>query len=128
MLWYQYIQFAVVGLLWGATNPLIKRGSKGIDSVKSDSKLLRIFEEIKFLITTWQYIIPFLCNQCGSLLYVCALQNSELSMAVPIANSCTFLFTALTAICLGEQLPNIMSSIGIALIAMGVAICILSKA
>lgn len=117
----------MVGLLWGATNPLIKRGSEGIESIKSNKKFLHILDEIWFLVTRWQYILPFLCNQCGSLLYVYALQDSELSMAVPIANSCTFLFTALMAIILGEQLPNVMSFTGILMIATGVAICIFSK-
>lgn len=124
---YQYIQFVVVGILWGATNPLIKRGSDGIDAIKANTKHLRMIDEILFLITRWQYVVPFLANQSGSLLYVYALQNSELSIAVPIANSCTFLFTALMAILLGEQIPNVKSFIGIIMIAVGVAICIASK-
>lgn len=127
MLIYQYIQFAAVGLLWGGTNPLIKRGSEGIDAIKTNTKHLRFIDEILFLITRWQYVVPFLANQSGSLLYVYALQNAELSIAVPIANSCTFLFTALMAILLGEQVPNIKSFIGMIMIAIGVAICLVSK-
>lgn len=124
---YQYIQFVMVGLLWGATNPLIKRGSEGIDAIKTNTKHLRIIDEILFLITRWQYMVPFLANQSGSLLYVYALQSSDLSIAVPIANSCTFLFTALMAILLGEQVPNVKSFIGIIMIAIGIGICIVSK-
>lgn len=124
---YQYIQFAVVGLLWGATNPLIKRGSEGIDAIKTNTKHLRMIDEILFLITKWQYVVPFLANQSGSLLYVYALRNSELSIAVPVSNSCTFLFTTLMAVLLGEQVPNFKSFIGIIMIALGVTICIVSK-
>lgn len=124
---YQNIALIIVGFLWGATNPLIKCGSAGIQQIDTDNKFRRIYLEIKFLVTRWQYILPFLCNQCGSLLYVYTLQESELSMAVPIANSCSFLFTALMAMYLGEQKPNKMSFIGMALISIGIFICVYAK-
>lgn len=125
----QMLPFIAVGFLWGATNPLIKRGSDGIQkSTKtSDHKFYQIFLELKFLILRWQYIVPFLLNQSGSILYVYGLQDSEISLAVPITQSCTFLFTTLTAICLREQMPNKTSFFGIALIFIGINICIYSK-
>lgn len=119
--------FVAVGFLWGATNPLIKRGSVGIDAIEADTKLQKLLLEFKFMIMRWQYIVPFLLNQCGSVLYVFTLQKSELSLAVPISNSCSFLFTALVAILLGEQKPNRNAFIGMALIALGISICVLAK-
>lgn len=119
--------FVAVGFLWGATNPLIKRGSVGIEAIEADTRLRKLLLEFKFMITRWQYIVPFLLNQCGSVLYVFTLQKSELSMAVPISNSCSFLFTALAAILLGEQKPNRNAFIGMALIALGISICVLAK-
>lgn len=127
MIIYQYIQLVFIGFIWGTTNPLIKRGSEGINAIKRNTKHLRVIDEILFLMKRWQYVVPFLANQSGSLLYVYALQSTELSMAVPIANSCTFVFTALMAILLGEQVPNVKSFIGLIMIAAGVAICIVSK-
>ena len=47
--------------------------------------------------------MPFILNQCGSVLYVLTLQNTELSVAVPVANSLSFVFTAISALFLGEQ-------------------------
>lgn len=125
----QILPFIGVGFLWGATNPLIKKGSSGIQSTAnhSNNKFYRAFLELKFLVLRWQYIVPFLLNQSGSLLYVYALQDSEISLAVPITQSCTFLFTTITAICLREQLPNKLSFFGIALISIGINICIFSK-
>lgn len=124
---YQNIALVVVGFLWGATNPLIKSGSAGIQEIHTDNKFRKIILEIKFLVTTWQYILPFLCNQLGSVLYVYTLQESELSMAVPIANSCSFLFTALMAMYLGEQRPNRLSFLGMALIIAGISVCLFAK-
>lgn len=125
----QIVPFVAVGFLWGATNPLIKRGSSGIQSTtkNTNNKFYKAFLELKFLVLRWQYILPFLLNQSGSLLYVYALQDSEISLAVPITQSCTFLFTTLTALCLREQMPNKLSFFGIALISIGINICIFSK-
>lgn len=123
----QNITFVVVGFLWGATNPLIKRGSIGIDAIEANNKIHKIFLEFKFMVTRWQYILPFLLNQCGSVLYIFALQKSELSIAVPIANSCSFLFTALMAIALGEKVPSRNGFIGMTLITLGISICIVAK-
>lgn len=131
MQFHQIWPFFAVGLLWGVTNPLIKRGSSGLQTDKKPksgkNKLFRVFSEVKSILLRWQYIVPFLLNQSGSLLYVHALQDSEISLAVPITQSCTFLFTTLTALCLGEQMPNQRAFIGIALISIGINICIYSK-
>lgn len=40
-----------VALLWGATNPFIKKGAKGLENVKSSSKFGQFFNEFAFLIT-----------------------------------------------------------------------------
>lgn len=125
----QIVPFVAVGFLWGATNPFIKRGSSGIqsDTKNTNNKFYQAFLDLKYLVLRWQYILPFLLNQSGSLLYVYALQDSEISLAVPIAQSCTFLFTTITALCLREQMPNKLSFFGIALISIGINICIFSK-
>lgn len=45
-------------------------------------------------------------NQTGSVIYFFTLQNVDLSLSVPVANSLTFIFTAISGFCLGESLPN----------------------
>uniref|UniRef100_A0A1B0GHG3 Uncharacterized protein n=1 Tax=Lutzomyia longipalpis TaxID=7200 RepID=A0A1B0GHG3_LUTLO len=97
------ISLVLVGLLWGATNPFIKKGSQGIQHVNSNSKIRKLLLEIKFIVKRWQYWVPFLLNQSGSLVYFFTLQKTELSLAVPVANSLTFVFTAITARLLGEE-------------------------
>lgn len=127
MSFHQNCIFILVGLLWGATNPLIKRGSAGIDTVTSSNKYKKFLLEIKFLATRWQYIVPFTLNQCGSVLFVWGLQDSDMTIAVPVANSLSFLFTAIMAIALGENKPNRKILFGIVLVIIGISICILYK-
>jgi hypothetical protein len=52
---------------------------------------------------------------------------SDISMAVPISNSTTFMWTALTEILLGEEPGNRWTLLGSALVVMGVALCVYSK-
>lgn len=54
---FNYLLLVLVGILWGTTNPLIKLGSKGIESIKYDGQIKQIFMEFKYLLCRWQVII-----------------------------------------------------------------------
>lgn len=54
----------------------------------------------------FQFLIPFVLNQLGSVLYFVTLQSVDLSLVVPVANSLTFIFTAVTGTFLGEAQPS----------------------
>lgn len=123
----QYTSLIAVGFLWGATNPLIKCGTSGIRNIQANNLVTKFLMEIKYLVTEWRYVLPFLLNQCGSVLYVYTLQGAELSMAVPIANSCAFIFTAIMSMLLGDKIPNKDTFLGILLITSGILTCIYSK-
>lgn len=120
-----------VSLFWGATNPFMKKGAKGVTEVKSSSRIGQFLNEIGFLVKNtsvsffiklpmhcinkvffdivyklivfFQYLIPFLINQIGSVIFIFVLQNADISLAVPVTNSLTFLFTAITGWFLGEK-------------------------
>mmetsp|Transcript_1329 Transcript_1329/g.1775 ORF Transcript_1329/g.1775 Transcript_1329/m.1775 type:complete len:132 (-) Transcript_1329:25-420(-) len=118
----------VVGVLWGCTNPLMKYGSKGITELpKKNNAILQFLSEFYFLFTRWQYLVPFLINMSGSVVFYKSLGDSELSLVVPITNSLTFLFTTLTSRMLGEQQLNKYSLVGIIFVLIGVSICVQSK-
>ncbi|CAB3370756.1 Hypothetical predicted protein [Cloeon dipterum] len=102
-----WLSLLAVGALWGGTNPFIKRGSKGVQK--------------------WQYILPFLLNQCGSVVYFLTLQQTDLSLAVPIANALTFLFTALVGHLLGEEKIDKETLCGITLVVVGISLCVYGK-
>lgn len=124
---YQYASLVLVGFFWGATNPLIKRGTTGIHNIQSNGLVHKFLLEMQYLVTEWRYVLPFLLNQCGSALYMYTLQGAELSLAVPIANSSAFIFTALASMVLREQMPNKDSFIGMLLISSGILTCIYSN-
>ncbi|XP_003707200.2 transmembrane protein 234 homolog isoform X1 [Megachile rotundata] len=120
-----YLSF--VALLWGVTNPFIKKGAKGLENVKASSKFGQFFKELAFLVTQLKYIIPFIINQLGSVLYFLTLGNADISLAVPVTNSLTFVITAITGWFLGEEKIHRNMYIGMILILVGTVLCCWDK-
>ncbi|XP_034241801.1 transmembrane protein 234 homolog [Thrips palmi] len=117
----------VVGILWGGTNPFIKKGAKGMERVEGSNIITRFFKEIYFLLTNWRYMVPFILNQSGSVVYFLTLQNTEMSLAVPISNSLTFVFTAISGWFVGEGKPNSRMLTGMFLVLSGISLCLFDK-
>lgn len=101
---------------------------QGIDKIKKDSKLKQFLAEMGYLFSRTNYMIPFIMNQAGSVLYYFTLASAEISLAVPLTNSLTFIFTMISGHLLGEQIKNKTTYVGIALVLVGVCLCVLSKA
>ncbi|KAG5869505.1 hypothetical protein JTB14_008056 [Gonioctena quinquepunctata] len=124
---FQILSLIMVGMLWGATNPFIKKKSKGINKVKAKSKFSRFFLELKYLLTNIEYLVPMALNQLGSVLYFITLQEVDLTLSVPIANSLTFVFTAVSGWIMGEDLPKKSTVVGVILVILGTLMCCLDK-
>ncbi|CAL8301493.1 unnamed protein product [Boreogadus saida] len=117
----------LVAILWGCTNPFLKRGTEGIEHVKRTNKVLQVLAEVKFLFLNLQYLVPFLLNQLGSLVYYFTLATTDLSLAVPVTNSLTFLLTVLTGKILGEEFGGKRAAGGMVLTMVGITLCIVSS-
>ncbi|CAL8296933.1 transmembrane protein 234 [Gadus morhua] len=117
----------LVAILWGCTNPFLKRGTEGIEHVKRTNKVLQVLAEVKFLFLNLQYLVPFLLNQLGSLVYYFTLATTDLSLAVPVTNSLTFLLTVLTGKILGEEFGGKRAVGGMVLTMVGITLCIVSS-
>ncbi|KAI8900344.1 transmembrane protein 234-like protein [Globomyces pollinis-pini] len=122
------IGFIAVSLCWGFTNPFIKRGTIGLDIVTSNHQdrhpIIQTAYQIKYLATRWQYVLPLALNLSGSTVYYYLLGDAELSVAVPITNSLSFVMTILAGALLGESKLGSIDLIGILLVIVGVIICV----
>ncbi|KAI8147087.1 hypothetical protein BJV82DRAFT_376105 [Fennellomyces sp. T-0311] len=122
--------FILVALCWGSTNPFIKAGTAGLDQVSQkypQGGIKKWFAELIYLLTRWQYILPLALNLSGSVVYYYTLGKSEMSLAVPITNSLTFIFSLLTGLLLGEELGGADTWLGMFLVIAGVLVCVSSK-
>lgn len=131
----------LVGAFWGCTNPLLRQGSlKAAESEQqkppvdtpstsnaataaadatttSWTKQLRKFRHVR----VW---LPYAVNQSGSLLFYVALSQTDLSLAVPIANALALVFSVVTTFLIGEPLHQPLKTVaGAALVVGGVALC-----
>jgi drug/metabolite transporter (DMT)-like permease len=124
--------YLLVGMLWGCTNPFIKRAQNAptLPSNKNSNSnsnsnsgtigmLKRLFKDPKVF-------IPYSINQSGSLLFFFLLSKEPVSRAAPICNALTFIFTAITGFyILGEKVTRpALLCLGIALVIGGTFVCI----
>ncbi|VDN01467.1 unnamed protein product [Thelazia callipaeda] len=124
----EYIGAVFVAFLWGTTNPLIRQAacsrtqSRDIAGNYYGKRLIwQLWEIIRY----WPFSIPFAVNQIASLLYMWVLTKLPVTVAVPLVNSLTFVFTELTGRMLGEK-GNHTVIIGAILIVIGAAITVLA--
>lgn len=110
--------YLLVGILWGCTNPFMK---KAYEKEKEEKNLRR---EMISLLSNLGIIIPYLCNQLGSVCYYYLLSKSELSLVQPLANTFSFIFTYLTEIVLFKKKVSLKSSIGLLLVGVGTFLCL----
>lgn len=58
----QLILILISAVLWGATNPFIRKASAGIEKVQADSVIAKTLLELKFLFTNLNVILnAYLC-------------------------------------------------------------------
>mmetsp|Transcript_18751 Transcript_18751/g.28919 ORF Transcript_18751/g.28919 Transcript_18751/m.28919 type:complete len:170 (+) Transcript_18751:256-765(+) len=141
----------VVGAFWGCTNPFLRRGAAtataGVDKDDKDDSPNTTKKETKNQEHTksttsssslgstvlsslqkfrrWEVWVPYLFNQCGSLFFYYLLANSNLTVAVPVCNALSLVFSIVTSFYLGERVDKPLRAIfGATLVTGGVAICV----
>jgi len=125
----QAIWLTIVAFLWGSTNPLLKHYSKGVEKIDKKGKVPGFLKEFIYLFSNIKYLLSFLLNQSGSVLYYITLASADLTLAVPMSNSLTFIFTALSSrLLFKEESLNWETLSGMFLIITGVMLCVLGKA
>ncbi|XP_059638175.1 uncharacterized protein LOC132280073 isoform X2 [Cornus florida] len=99
-----------VGIVWGATNALMRRGAliwdqtlKSSPPSNSNHRLLSSLQNWLNLLLIWQYSIPFLLNLSASATFFAILSDTPISLAVPVTNATTFAATAVFGLLLGEE-------------------------
>ncbi|KAK1354788.1 transmembrane protein 234-like [Heracleum sosnowskyi] len=122
-----------VGLVWGATNAFMKKGTLIWDQkLKSlpqpnttQNPILKTLKNWLNLLLTWQYSVPFILNLSASATFFAILSDSPISLAVPVTNATTFAATALFGLLLGEEIRVFLALFGTFFILVGVYICVL---
>ena len=105
----QIANVLAVCLLWGCTNPFLRRGSMDDDATKTTATTTgtttstTACQWFLSLWSKWQFILPFVLNQAGSACYAVLLGQIDLTLALPLCNSLAFVVTAIVGSLLGEK-------------------------
>ncbi|XP_065506385.1 transmembrane protein 234 isoform X1 [Caloenas nicobarica] len=114
----------LVAVLWGSTGPFLRTGAAGLEGVRHQGRLRQLLAEIRFLGLNYKYMVPFLLNQGGSLLFYLTLASADLSLAVPLCNSLALIVTLVTGKILGEDVGGKRAVAGMLLTILGVTLCV----
>lgn len=123
----QVLALVLVAALWGGTQPLLKRASSGLQQVHEQTWARQLLQEMKTLFLNTEYLMPFLLNQSGSLVYYLTLASADLTLAVPICNSLAIVFTMIVGRILGEDIGGKQAVAGMVLTITGIMFCITSS-
>ena len=127
----EMVSLVLVGAFWGCTNPMLRKGALEEHPSTTDDKESSLLSFLIVTLSKFRRIrvwLPYALNQCGSLLYYWLLANSDLSMAVPVCNALSLVFSCITSYALGERADQpIRALVGSALVMIGVAICMSSQ-
>lgn len=98
------IPLLLVGTVWGVTNVLMKRGSAGINDLpKKTTFVENLLQEVIFLVTRPLYVLSFLGNMSGSVLFYYTLSHGDVSLVAPTANALTFIVTSIAGRALEKE-------------------------
>lgn len=128
------LSLVLVGAFWGCTNPFMRKGfvetkqtttSTAGDDGHHDNDYNAGSIKSLVNIKVW---LPYIINQCGSLLYYKTLASSNLTLSVPICNATAMVFSSITSALLGERVNQPWrAAFGVMLVLVGVAICMHSS-
>lgn len=113
----------LIGLIWGVTNPLVKRGSVIAERKLAAKRNRGVLQQWIVLLSTPSFLLPQALNQCGSGLFIYLLGTHNISLVVPAANAASLVFNAVTDVVLGESYNKLLLLPGVMLVACGIMLC-----
>ncbi|KAK0672448.1 hypothetical protein QBC41DRAFT_313845 [Cercophora samala] len=134
------LSFLLVGIAWGLTTPFIRAAarshsppphplleSSSVQSSVVKRKVLGAFFGVVDLLRNPRYAVPLVLNLTGSVWFFLLIGKAELSLTVPIVNTCAFLFTVLGEWWVEGKVISRDTLIGMFLSVGGIALCVQSK-
>lgn len=110
---------ALIGLIWGITNPFIKTGSQELNRRLEGGKR----STIAVVLTTPKYWIPQFLNILAAIGFVRLLSVGDLSVVAPIANAASLAINTVIDLALGEKFNLLRLGLGLVFIGFGIFLC-----
>jgi multidrug transporter EmrE-like cation transporter len=116
----------LAGILWGVTNPLLKKYTGGFAKKDDDPNRREkgVWSDVRFLLQRPKYLAAQITNFAGSVAFAKGMSEASLSVGPAVANSLAMGLTiALSPLVLGEDRMSGRTAAGVALIFIGMLCC-----
>ncbi|RNF17375.1 transmembrane protein 234 [Trypanosoma conorhini] len=108
----------LAAIIWGTTNPLLKRYSSGMAAGSS------FVEDLRFLAARPKYLATQLVNLSGSVFFLAGLRHVDVAVGSMVANALAFVLTVLlSAFVLREGPLRPTTLLGCVLVVAGTTLC-----
>ncbi|KAJ1349676.1 hypothetical protein KIN20_005284 [Parelaphostrongylus tenuis] len=127
------LSILIVAFFWGATNPLLRLGSRrsakgSVTPTNVLHQVLTPFKDLTALFLNWRFSLPFIVNQSASIMFIYLVSIFPVSVIVPCVNALQFVFTAIVGQLIGERILSRRKHVGIWAVNIGVLIMMVSDA
>ena len=126
----------LAALLWGVTNPLLKRYTAGFevaDQHQQDKKKGAaaantgggggVLRDVMFLLQRPKYVVTQAVNLSGTVVFFYSLADTEISIAAIVANALTLAITCVVSALIGDSVLSRRGVLGIVLVIVGLGLC-----
>ncbi|KEG09410.1 transmembrane protein 234 [Trypanosoma grayi] len=109
----------LAAVIWGTTNPLLKRYSTGMATQTTS-----FLEDLCFLASRPKYLVAQLTNLSGSVFFFAGLRDVDVAIGSIVANALAFVITVLVSVLvLQEGTLRPRTLLGSCLVVSGTALC-----
>lgn len=113
----------LAAILWGTTNPFLKRYSAGMPSHSSTR------DDVLFLLHRPKYVLVQLLNLSGSVAFFLSLRDVDVSIGSIVVNSLAFVITVLVSVLVLKEGPlKVRTALGCCFVLLGTGLCTWSSA
>lgn len=122
----------LAAILWGVTNPLLKRYTAGFADTETVATKKKADEsgggggalrDIKFLLQRPKYLITQATNLSGTVVFFWSLRTIDVSIAAVVANALTLVITCIVSAMIGDSKLSAKGMLGIVFVMIGLGLC-----
>jgi multidrug transporter EmrE-like cation transporter len=121
----------LAGILWGVTNPLLKKFTAGFATAEKDhpaekaAKQPGVWGDVQFLFRRPKYLVTQALNLVGSVAFAAGMSEASLSVGPAVANGLSMALTCVVStLVLKEEAMSSRAAAGVALVFSGMLLCV----
>lgn len=120
----------VAALMWGVTNPFLKRFTEGFDKTEQQQQKVKngasdggVLGDVKFLLNRPKYLLTQALNLSGTVVFNYSLSFTDVSVAAVATNALALVITCIVSAAIGDSVLKPKGMLGIVFVIVGLGFC-----